>query len=103
MVSDMLEANGWQVQFLGSNLPIASILDTVAEAKPQLLGISVTMLFNVQHATRLIAQVKQAAGSIRVVVGGSAFRYGAWRATGADDYASDVRSAVARLCPGGPA
>jgi methanogenic corrinoid protein MtbC1 len=103
MVSDMLEANGWQVQFLGSNLPIASILHTIVEAKPQILGISVTMLFNVHQATRLIAEARRAAGSIRVVVGGSAFRFGAWRTTGADDYASDVRSAVARLCPGVPA
>jgi methanogenic corrinoid protein MtbC1 len=102
MVSDMLEANGWQVQFLGSNLPIPSILSAIEEAKPQLLGISVTMLFNVHHATRLIAETKRAAGRIRVVVGGSAFRFGLWRATGADDYAGDVRSAVALLCEGTP-
>jgi methanogenic corrinoid protein MtbC1 len=102
MVSDMLEANGWQMQFLGSNLPIPAILAAIAEAKPQILGVSVTMLFNLHHATRLIAEAKRAAGQLRVVVGGSAFRFGAWRATGADDYASDVRSAVALLCPGPP-
>jgi len=99
MVSDMLEANGWQVQFLGSNLPIPAVLNAIADAKPQILGVSVTMLFNVHHATRLIAEAKRAANQIRVVVGGSAFRFGSWRATGADDYAADVRAAVARLCP----
>ena len=60
------------------------------------------MLFNVHHATRLIAEAKRAAAQVRVVVGGSAFRLGSWRATGADDYATDVRSAVALLCPGAP-
>jgi methanogenic corrinoid protein MtbC1 len=102
MVSDMLEANGWQVQFLGSNLPIPSILAAIAEAKPQLLGISVTMLFNVHHATRLIAEAKRTTGGVRVIVGGSAFRLGPWRDTGADDYSTDVRSAVALLCAGTP-
>ena len=63
MVCDMLEANGWQVQRLGSNLPIPAILNAIAEAKPQLLGISITMLFNVHHATRLIAEAKRAARS----------------------------------------
>jgi hypothetical protein len=35
---------------------------------------------------------------MRVVVGGAAFRMGAWRDTGANDYATDVRSAIALLC-----
>jgi methanogenic corrinoid protein MtbC1 len=99
MVSDMLEACGWQVQFLGSNLPIPSILEAVAGAKPELLGISVTMLFNLQHARDLVGQARAAASGLRVVVGGAAFNApDAWRATGADDYAADVRSAVALLC-----
>jgi methanogenic corrinoid protein MtbC1 len=98
MVSDMLEAHGWQVQFLGSNLPIAAILGAIADAKPHLLGISVTMPFNLHHATRLIAEAKRADSGVRVVVGGAAFRRDAWRGTGADDYATDVRSAVALLC-----
>ena len=102
MVSDMLEANGWQVQFLGSNLPIPAVVAAIAEAKPELLGISVTMLFNLHHATRLIAEARRADGQIKVMVGGSAFRFASWRATGADDYATDIRTAVAQLCPGSP-
>jgi methanogenic corrinoid protein MtbC1 len=103
MVSDMLEAHGWQVHFLGSNLPIPSILSTLADTRPQLLGISVTMVFNLHHATRLIAAAKRAAPGVRVVVGGAACRGDAWRETGADDYASDVRSAIALLCGAVPA
>jgi methanogenic corrinoid protein MtbC1 len=102
MVSDMLEANGWEVQFLGSNLPIPAVLGAIAEAKPHILAVSVTMLFNVHHATRLIAEAKRTAAHLRVVVGGAAFRLGSWHATGADDYATDVRSAVSLLCPGAP-
>lgn len=98
MVSDMLEAHGWQVQFLGSDLPIASIVDTIAATQPRLLGISVTMAANRHHATRLIEQARPAVGGLRVVVGGAAFGGGHWRDSGADDYASDVRGAIALLC-----
>ncbi len=98
MVSDMLEAQGWQTQFLGSNLPLDSILATIADTKPQLLGISVTMPFNLHHARRLLTEAKRADPRVRVVVGGAAFRFDGWRETGADDYAADVRSAVALLC-----
>ena len=100
MISDMLEAHGWQVQFLGSNLPIAAILAAVAEAKPALLGISITMPFNLHHATRLIAAAKGADPGVRTVVGGAACRFDAWRATGADDHATDVRTAIQLLCEG---
>lgn len=98
MVSDMLEAHGWQVQFLGSNLPVASIVGTVSEARPALLGVSVTMRDNLPQAVELIAGAKQAVSGLRVVVGGAAFRSAEWTATGADDYAADVRGAIALLC-----
>ena len=98
MVSDMLETHGWQVQFLGSNLPIASILAAITDAQPRVLGISITMPFNLHHATRLIEQAKRAIPGLRAVVGGAACRGDAWRETGADDYATDVRGAIGLLC-----
>lgn len=98
MISDMLEAHGWQVQFLGSNLPVSSIVGAVSEARPALLGVSVTMRYNLPQATELIAAARQALDGLRVVVGGGAFRSAVWRDTGADGYAADVRSAIALLC-----
>jgi MerR family transcriptional regulator, light-induced transcriptional regulator len=98
MVSDMLEAQGWQIQFLGSNLPITSILTTIRDAKPRLLCISVTMPFNLHHARHLIIEAKLADPLVRVVVGGAAFRFDGWRDIGADDYAIDLRSAISLLC-----
>ncbi|MEO8520397.1 MAG: cobalamin-dependent protein [Acidobacteriota bacterium] len=98
MVADMLEAHGWQVQFLGSNLPVSSIVSTVSEARPSLLGVSVTMRDNLPQVAELIAGAKQAVGALRVVVGGAAFRAAGWTDTGADDYAADVRGAIALLC-----
>ena len=98
MISDMLETHGWQVQFLGSNLPIVSILGAITDAQPRLLGISITMPFNLHHATRLIEQAKRVIPGLRAVVGGAACRGDAWRDTGADEYATDVRGAIDLLC-----
>ncbi len=99
MVADMLEARGWEVQFLGSNLPLSSVVAAVRGSKPDLLGISVTMLFNVHQAAGLVAAIRALDQPLRVVVGGAAFRAGDhWQATGADGYAPDVKSALALLC-----
>lgn len=99
MVADMLEARGWAVQFLGSNLPLPSVIAAVRDSRPDILGISVTMLFNLHQATELIAAVRPLNQRPRVVVGGAAFRAtDQWQATGADGYASDLKSALALLC-----
>ena len=99
MIADMLEANGWRVQFLGSNIPVPAIVAVIKDARPDVLGISVTMLFNLHQASRLIESVRALGHPIRIVVGGAAFRVATdWRQTGADAYASDLRTAVALLC-----
>lgn len=101
MVADMLETCGWNVRFLGTNLPARSIVDAVVEHEATWLGISVTMIFNIQAARRLIAEVRARCGpAVRVVVGGAAFRHGPdlWQEIGADGRGLDVRSTVALLC-----
>ena len=99
MVADVLESRGWRVQFLGSNLPVPSIVAAVRDARPDVLGVSVTMLFNAHHAAGLIEAVRGLNQPVRIVVGGAAFRVAnQWQATGADAYAPDVRAAVAMLC-----
>lgn len=99
MVADVLEAHGWETRYLGSNLPIPSVVSTVRDHAPDVLGISVTMIFNLHHATRLIGAVQDLKHPVRIIVGGGAFRgRHHWREIGADDYAPDLRSAVALLC-----
>ncbi len=102
MVSDMLEACGWNVRFLGTNLPARSIVHAVGEHEADCLGVSVTMAFNIATARRLVQEARAELGAaLRVVIGGAALRHtGAlWQELGADAYAPDVRSAIALLCP----
>lgn len=75
MVADALEADGWDVRFLGTNMPHDGILKVVQEHEADVVGISATMLFNVPKVRRLVAEVRQRSGEkVRVVVGGGAFR-----------------------------
>jgi MerR family transcriptional regulator, light-induced transcriptional regulator len=98
MVADALEADGWDVRFLGTNMPHDGILATIAEHDPEVVGISATMLLRVPQVKRLIADVRDHAGreTPRILVGGAAFRAAPdlWREVGADGFAPDVRSAV---------
>ena len=102
MVADVLESGGWTVYFLGTDLPHDSVLDAVRRFEPDWVGISATMLSNIQAARRLIDDVRrERAGATRVIVGGAAFRHtpDLWRELGADAHAQDVRDAVRVMCP----
>jgi methanogenic corrinoid protein MtbC1 len=98
MVADMLETDGWDVRFLGTNLPSAGVLQALDEHSADVLGISTTMLFNLPHVRRLIddARARSADRPLRIVLGGGAFRSapGLWRELGADGFATDLREAV---------
>jgi methanogenic corrinoid protein MtbC1 len=101
MVADVLETRGWNVHFLGTNLPHASILDAIRERKPDCVGISATMLFNVPAVRRLVDDIRREWGSSkRIVLGGAAFRHapGLWQELGADGHARDLREALGLLC-----
>lgn len=59
MLADFLEANGWNVRFLGTNMPHAGILTAVEEHQADVVGVSVTMLFNLPKVRRLVGEVRQ--------------------------------------------
>jgi methanogenic corrinoid protein MtbC1 len=98
MLADALEAEGWNVRFLGSQLPRKDVLGFVQDHDANALALSTTMLFNIPKAAELIEDVRREhQGRIHIVVGGSAFRANPklWQEIGADGCAPDVRRAVA--------
>ncbi len=103
MVADMLESDGWNVRFLGTNMPHRGILAAIDETRTDLLGISVTMLFNLPHVRALVQEVRERLGARapRIVVGGGAFRLcpGFCDEIGVAGPAADVAAAV-QLCAG---
>jgi len=104
MVADMLEYRGWNVRFLGTNMPHEGILQAIEEHAPTMLGISATMLFNVPSVARLVEDVhkKFAQARPRIVLGGAVFRtrVDLWKEMGADDFAPDLAGAVSALDTG---
>jgi methanogenic corrinoid protein MtbC1 len=97
MLADALEADGWNVRFLGSQLPMKDVLAFVKAHETDMIALSVTMLFNLQKAAQFIDDVRREHDSrIRIVVGGSAFRGHPtlWREIGADGSAQDLRSGI---------
>jgi methanogenic corrinoid protein MtbC1 len=76
MVADALDSEGWNVMFLGADVPVEGVVETVARHRPELLGISSTMYFNLPKVVELVEAVRGKLGGSapRVILGGGAFR-----------------------------
>ena len=98
MVADVLEAQGFDVRFLGTNLPNDAIIQAVIDHKAEVLGISVTMLFNLSTAVALVTEARARLGDRmpRLMLGGAAFKSSPALAAelGAIGVGNDLRSAA---------
>jgi methanogenic corrinoid protein MtbC1 len=75
MVADVLEADGWDVTFLGANVPAEGVLQSIRQHGPDLFGISSTMFFNIPKVIQLVEAVRKEFGdSVGIMLGGGAFR-----------------------------
>lgn len=94
IVADVLEADGWKVRFLGTQLPHRGIVHRVQSEEAALVGISATMLFNLSAVAELIHDLHglELERPPVILVGGSAFHQAgkAWKEMGADAFASDL-------------
>lgn len=103
MATDLLELDGWDTYYLGANTPARTVVATVQERKPRVLGVSATMTFHLPEVTALISMVREAVGdAVRIVVGGYPFRVSdeLWVHVGADacvTNAEDVHQQVLRV------
>lgn len=46
MIADFCELLGWRGYFLGANRPLADLLQRIQEHRPDLLGLSLSIYFN---------------------------------------------------------
>ncbi|MHB1048152.1 MAG: cobalamin B12-binding domain-containing protein [Thermoanaerobaculia bacterium] len=99
MVADALEADGWDVRFLGTDVPTPDVLEAVSAHRAEVLGISCTIQQNLPKVAFLVGTVRATflEASPRILVGGGAFRASPERAreVGADAWAADMREAIA--------
>ena len=99
MVADVLESDGWDVIFLGTNTPDAGVLAAIDTYQAAAIGISVTILLNIPQVLRLVKSIKDRWGARapRIILGGAAFRHAPVLAAevGADAVALDLAEALA--------
>ncbi len=98
MISDLLEADGWEVIYVGANTPAEALVDLVRDRRPAFVALSVTMPFGLAKARSIIAGVHAVPASppVRCLVGGKVFndQPGLWKELGADGWAKDAHDAV---------
>ncbi|MBA2378708.1 MAG: cobalamin B12-binding domain-containing protein [Blastocatellia bacterium] len=98
MVADVLEVKGWDVRFLGTNMPHQGVLKAIEEHRADVVGISATMLFNLPKVIQIIEQLREkfAGGDLKIIVGGASFRQvpEMYLEIGADGFAPDLKSTV---------
>jgi methanogenic corrinoid protein MtbC1 len=98
MVTDFFEMDGWNTYYLGSNVPLSSIMQTLTERKADVLAISATMTFHIPLVADLIKQVRNSDSNkhIKILVGGYPFNIEPelWQQVGADGYAFNAEHAI---------
>jgi len=99
MVADAFLLAGWEVQYLGANVPTKALLLHIAQYKPDLLGLSVSFAQQLRVVREITSQLTRAHGQARppVIIGGLAINQFDRLAgqLGADASSPDAQSAVA--------
>jgi methanogenic corrinoid protein MtbC1 len=73
MLSDLLETDGWDVMFLGANLPTGDLVRFASQIEPHLVCISVTVPTNLLAARDMVEALREkVTPPPRIMVGGQA-------------------------------
>ncbi len=76
MVADVMESHGWDTWFLGANTPVEDLVSLIQDKNPDVLGLSVSIYFNVIQLKDVVDIVKSHYPHLDIFVGGQAFRWG---------------------------
>ena len=76
MVADIFELNGWDSHFLGANSPPEDMARFIQEVQPDIVGLSLSILANLDHLKRAIEVVRTDFPKLDLLIGGQAFRWG---------------------------
>lgn len=77
MVSDFLESNGYDVKYLGTNVPLDDLVKILIEDKPKVLGLSISMSYNIGLVIETISKIRETPElkNLKILAGGYAFSY----------------------------
>lgn len=101
MFADLLECDGWDVDFYGTSLPTRDLIGAIEQRQPRFVGLSTALVLHLGTVKRAIDDIRGALGeqAPTIVVGGAAYRGNdqLWRQVGADMGLGDASTAVAAL------
>ncbi len=101
MVADFFEIEGWDVYYLGANMPAEDVVRMANERKADALAVSVTLNNHVPRAQELIRMIRRSpiGATITILVGGQPINRAPdiYQKIGADLTAADARDAVYRM------
>ncbi|NUO48707.1 MAG: cobalamin-binding protein [Polyangiaceae bacterium] len=73
IAADILDARGFDVAFLGANVPTSHLVKHLKQAPPDAVALSVTMSFHLSTLRAAVRAVREAMGdALPIVVGGEA-------------------------------
>ena len=78
IVADFLDLGGFDVRYLGANVPTDDLMRMLREEKPDLLALSVTMSFNVAALRKVLTRLRLEHPTLPVLVGGHALEWEPW-------------------------
>jgi methanogenic corrinoid protein MtbC1 len=78
ILSIMLEISGWHVSYLGANMPTSDLVRFTLETEPDILALSVALVFNLENSEEIIRKIKKRNKDIKIVLGGMACSQLSW-------------------------
>jgi methanogenic corrinoid protein MtbC1 len=101
IVSDLLQADGWEVYFLGGGVPHDEILSLTGQLRPQVLLIFGTKPEDVPQVRKLVELIREigVCPTMNIVVTGGIYGRadGLWQEVGADRFAPSLQQVCGLL------
>lgn len=101
MLADLLECDGWDVDFLGGATKDDDLIAAIRASSPRFVGLSAALVQHLGGVKLRIESIREQIGPTAppIAVGGNALRGAGelWRRVGADLYAADASTAVTRV------
>jgi 5-methyltetrahydrofolate--homocysteine methyltransferase len=99
LVAMMLEAGGFTVVDLGTNVSAAKFLDAVREHQATVVGLSALLTTTMREMRRTIEELRRSdlGAGVKIIIGGAPVTQEFADTIGADGYAADAPAAVARI------
>lgn len=87
LVADFLDLAGFEIRYLGANVPTEDLVKLLREERPDLLALSVTMSFNAPASRTVVERVRREFPSLPILMGGHALE---WEPRLATDFAVET-------------